>query len=147
MSPPRLSISFVGLDGHKIDLEMAFGWCFYLILSIGVLSIVVGLTLHILQQFSLYTLSTFLESYLDETVSRKRRTVDDIPSITLGSLEYMHTQKKVAPSEKNSASSSGFESRNSLRSSFDSMHNLPSDTIEKVSEPVHLDGLSPGANC
>lgn len=35
MSPPRLSISFVGLDGHKIDLEMAFGWCFYLILSIG----------------------------------------------------------------------------------------------------------------
>uniref|UniRef100_A0A8R1V5J7 Uncharacterized protein n=1 Tax=Pristionchus pacificus TaxID=54126 RepID=A0A8R1V5J7_PRIPA len=149
MSPPRLSISFVGLDGHKIDLEMAFGWCFYLILSIGVLSIVVGLTLHILQQFSVYTLSTFLESYLDETVSIKRRTMEDIPHISLGSLEYMHTQKKTAGSDKNSASSSGFESRNSLRSSFDSIHHLHNDTMEKNASPSQLmvEGLSPGATC
>ncbi|GMT19097.1 hypothetical protein PFISCL1PPCAC_10394 [Pristionchus fissidentatus] len=149
MSPPRLSISFVGLDGQRIELEMCFGWCFYLILSIGVISIVVGLTLLILQQFSVYTLSTFMESYLDETVSLKKKTAEEIPHISFSSLEYMHQQKKPAPSEKNSASSSGFESRNSLRSSFDSIHELNTDTMEKGAVPVHLKvhGLSPGANC
>ncbi|CAI4230695.1 unnamed protein product [Auanema sp. JU1783] len=141
MSPCQLRIGFVGVDGQRIHLDMSFQWAFYLIFAIGILAMSFGLLLIVLQNFRVYTLSTFLEAHLDDTVGPKKRNNRGFENIdTANNIDVMKRCKTVSssvssssekfPDEKQSGGSSGFQSRtsyssHSLRShsgSFESVH-------------------------
>ncbi|KAK6023644.1 hypothetical protein OSTOST_10561 [Ostertagia ostertagi] len=145
MSPCELQIGFVGAQGNRILMKMSFQWAFYCVFAVGLLAVLVGLSLILLQHYRVYTLSTFLDARLDEAVnpSKNKQTdvAEDLPnSLQVSSpdlrsdstaLQVMRRTKGSAPSSVTSekkASSSGFQSRTSYtgsmrsQSSFESVH-------------------------
>ncbi|XGW15539.1 hypothetical protein V3C99_001198 [Haemonchus contortus] len=131
MSPCELQIGFVGTQGNRIVMKMSFQWAFYCVFAVGLLAVLVGLSLIILQHYHFYSLSTFLEARLDETVNPNKTRQSDVAQDLSNSLQVMRRTKNSAPSsvtsEKKTASS-GFQSRTSYtgsmrsQSSFESVH-------------------------
>uniref|UniRef100_A0A1I7WUQ1 Uncharacterized protein n=1 Tax=Heterorhabditis bacteriophora TaxID=37862 RepID=A0A1I7WUQ1_HETBA len=145
MSPCKLRIGFVGTDGERMHMDMSFRWAFYLVFIVGqhsLLALFFGLLLILLQHYRFYTLSTFLDATLDETVGPKRRGgQEDSPlksfpnNLEVCILFFVMRQCKPSRtgstiSEKKSGGSSGFQSRSSYseslrsHSSFESMHDV-----------------------
>lgn len=131
MSPCQLQIGFVGSQGNRVVMKMSFQWAFYCVFAVGLLALLVGLLLILLQHYRVYTLSTFLGARLDEDVvpikCRQEQLGQDLPN----SLQVMRRTKgsgtsSVASEKK--TSSSGFQSRTSYtgslrsQSSFESVH-------------------------
>ncbi|VDO53597.1 unnamed protein product [Haemonchus placei] len=121
MSPCELQIGFVGTQGNRIVMKMSFQWAFYCVFAVGLLAVLVGLSLIILQHYHFYSLSTFLEARLDETVNPNKTRQSDVAQDLSNSLQVMRRTKNSAPSsvtsEKKTASS-GFQSRTSYTGSM-----------------------------
>ncbi|RCN43905.1 hypothetical protein ANCCAN_10106 [Ancylostoma caninum] len=142
MAPCQLEIGFVGTEGKRIVMKMSFQWSFYCVFAVGLLAVVVGIFLMLLQHYRVYTLSTFLEARLDETVAKSKPRRNDAvlrrnKALVLGSVS---SEKKAV--------SSGFQSRTSYtgslrsQSSIESVHGelrinrTPSNlTIDEMNQP------------
>ncbi|VDO75460.1 unnamed protein product [Heligmosomoides polygyrus] len=111
MSPCQLQIGFVGSQGNRVVMKMSFQWAFYCVFAVGrffnmkvelrehgfafegnepesnvsgLLALLVGLLLILLQHYRVYTLSTFLGARLDEDVvpikCRQEQLGQDLPN-------------------------------------------------------------------
>ncbi|CAJ0598830.1 unnamed protein product [Cylicocyclus nassatus] len=126
MAPCKLEIGFLGTDGNRTIMKMGFQWSFYCVFGVGLLSVAVGILLILLQHYHVYTLSTFLEASLDETVARGKNRRGDSARDVLNSIEVLR-QTKLAMSSKssdNKPSSSGFQSRTSYTGSLRSQSSI-----------------------
>nr|CAD2140797.1 unnamed protein product [Meloidogyne enterolobii] len=68
LSPNDLHIAFPSPNGHSNFTQFRFGICFWMNVVAGFVALFFGLFFSLLQFFQLYTLSTFLDCSLDETV-------------------------------------------------------------------------------
>uniref|UniRef100_A0A914LLJ9 DUOXA-like protein C06E1.3 n=1 Tax=Meloidogyne incognita TaxID=6306 RepID=A0A914LLJ9_MELIC len=68
LSPNDLHIAFPSPNGHSNFTQFRFGICFWMNVVAGFVALFFGLLFSLLQFFQLYTLSTFLDCSLDETV-------------------------------------------------------------------------------
>ncbi|CAJ0942557.1 unnamed protein product, partial [Mesorhabditis belari] len=147
ISPAELLIAFVGEDGNRTIMDMKFGWCFYLIIAQAILSIAFGLSLMLLQHFRLYSLSTFLDASLDETVGPSKRRNLALTETKSGqdnasSLEVMRrakTSTAVEPcsTSQHSKHSSGIHSRSSYSTDTASIHSSGSfGSVKSLSPPA-----------
>nr|CAD2170047.1 unnamed protein product [Meloidogyne enterolobii] len=68
LSPNDLHIAFPSPNGHSNFTQFRFGICFWMNVIAGFVALFFGVLFSLLQFFQLYTLSTFLDCSLDETV-------------------------------------------------------------------------------
>ncbi|EYC25444.1 hypothetical protein Y032_0012g1897 [Ancylostoma ceylanicum] len=151
MAPCQLEIGFVGTDGKRIVMKMSFQWSFYCVFAVGLLAVVVGIFLMLLQHYRVYTLCTFLEARLDETVAKSKSRQTETTGVVTNSIEVLRRNKALAlgsVSSEKKAVSSGFQSRTSYTGSLRSqssiesvhgelrIHRTPSNlTIDEMNQP------------
>ncbi|VDM80998.1 unnamed protein product [Strongylus vulgaris] len=87
MAPCQLEIGFIGTDGNRTVMRMSFQWSFYCVFGVGLISMAVGILLMLLQHYHVYTLSTFLEARMDETVARNKHVRCESAMDVMSSVE------------------------------------------------------------
>ncbi|KAK0414509.1 hypothetical protein QR680_011469 [Steinernema hermaphroditum] len=68
LCPCTLKMTFVGVDGGPVFMDMHYGYSFYGTVLAGLIMIIFNLGLSVLQYFRLYKIATFFSSTIDETV-------------------------------------------------------------------------------
>lgn len=129
MSPCELRIYFIGENLEKKDLTVTFASCFYLVAAAGLICVISGISLLILNHLGVYTLSTFLDSELDEDVAPKKKTklLLELSEVVADDSSRPQTAKnKMKMIDEHHDGSSGFQSMNSMctskSSSLESVH-------------------------
>ncbi|KAI1731806.1 dual oxidase maturation factor domain-containing protein [Ditylenchus destructor] len=104
LSPPfDLIIPFPGLTGQTTYLRLHCGPCFYMVLIAGILSIIFGVVLAILQFLRLYTLSTCLSATFDDAVGLKCKWTGHDSALT-----EWHTEGSSSSSSSTGESASAY---------------------------------------
>ncbi|KAK6743651.1 hypothetical protein RB195_010750 [Necator americanus] len=127
MAPCQLEIGFIGNEGKRIVMKMSFQWSFYCVFAVGLLAVIVGIFLILLQHYHVYTLSTFLEAHLDETVAKNKQNQCEAVSDVTSSIEVLRRNKALvlgSSSADKKAASSGFQSRTSYSGSVRSQSSI-----------------------
>ncbi|CAD5217513.1 unnamed protein product [Bursaphelenchus okinawaensis] len=157
ISPAELIVPFMGPQKQTVYLVMGYGTSFYLSLAAGIISILFGLSLTILQYIRLYSLSTLLSASMDETVGPKCKYGRPMHSVEdyeisrrilafADSTNIPHKQTDVTDPNLlivkhiTVGSSSGFQSGSSLRSSTKSiLSSLASDRLQRTMSTDTMD--------